>query len=223
MSYSSEFKEYLKTVENKKPCCERAFEQGINLLPVESLCEKDRAAWLRGAFVACGSITDPEKQYYLSFSTSKEGLELIGSVLEYCDIAPSGGTRRGSPILYLRDSAKLEDFFAFIGAAKYSLSLMELKVIKELSADANRFRNAYCANAAKAIDAGNTQIQAINKLISQKKLHLMSPDLVETAKLRLKYPDYSLEQLRMLFSPPITKSGLNHRLKKIVDAAKENV
>jgi len=222
MSYSSELKEYLAAVENKRQCCKAAYDAGINLRELSPCCDKDTGAWLRGAFVACGSMTDPKNQYYLSFGTSEERLKLISDVLNACGIAPSRGTRRGQPILYLRDSTKIEDFISAAGAVKYTLALMELKIIKEMSAAANRLTNADMANCSKTADASAKQVAAINKLMKTKKLPKLSKQLIETAEIRLKYPELSLDELKDMFPTPITKSGLNHRLKRLMDAADED-
>ncbi len=222
MSYSSELKEYLAAIENKRPCCQSAYDAGINLRELTVECDKDVGAWLRGAFVACGSMTDPKNQYYLSFGTSEKRLRLISEALNSCGISPSRGTRRGQPILYLRDSTKIEDFISAAGAVKYTLALMELKVIKEMSAAANRLTNADMANCSKTADASAKQIAAINKLINTKKLSKLSKQLVETAEIRLKYPELSLDELKNMFETPITKSGLNHRLQRLMDAAEED-
>lgn len=219
MSYSKELKEYLFTLENKKECCAEAFDAGINLRAADAHCERDAAAWLRGAFIACGSMTDPTSNYYLSFQTSGAGLELIEKALTECGISPSKGIRRKSPILYLRDSTKIEDFMAVIGGVTYSLALMELKVIKEMSADANRRTNADMANYSKAADASARQVAAIKKLQKTKKLHLLSAELIETAEIRLKNPELTLEELKDMFPTPITKSGLNHRLRRLTEEA----
>lgn len=219
MSYSKELKEYFFTLENKKSCCAKAFDAGINLRKGDFICERDAGAWLRGAFIACGSMTDPKSSYYISFQTSPEGLMLIEDAFYECGITPSKGKRRGAPILYLRDSTKIEDFMAVTGAVKYSLSLMELKVIKEMSADANRRTNADMANYSKAADASARQVAAIKRLQKSKKLGLLSAELIETAELRLKYPELTLDELKDMFPTPITKSGLNHRLRRLTEEA----
>ncbi len=219
MSYSSELKESLFQIQNKKDCCVRAFDDGINLKKASPKCSHDMGVWLRGAFIACGSMANPEKQYYICFRTFESGLKLIEEMLEENGISPSHGARRNQPILYLRDSEKIEDFVSIIGATKHSLDLMEHKVIKEMSADANRRTNADVANFSKQAGASAKQIAAINKLISTKKLQLLSAELIETAEIRLANPDISLDELKNIFPTPITKSGLNHRLRRLVDEA----
>ena len=219
MSYSQELKQYLRTIDEKKPCCAASYNSGINLIANSAVCERDTGAWLRGAFIASGSMTDPAKHYHLSFTAAPEALDLIESALDTAGISASHGSRRGQAILYLRDSAKIEDFMAVIGAVKYTLALMEHKVMKELSADANRQANADVANCAKLADASARQLAAINRLVAMKQYARLPAELRETAELRLAHPDLSLEELRKVSPTPITKSGLNHRLRRIVEAA----
>lgn len=219
MSYSTDLKTYLTAIETKRQCCRDAYECGVNLRPYESACAQDTGAWLRGAFVACGTMSDPAKQYYICFRTKSEALALIREILESEGIPPSDGVWRHQQILYLRDSSKIEDFMALIGASRYSLQLMELKVIKGMSADANRRTNADLANCSRAADASARQVAAIKKLIKTKKLQLLSAELVETAEIRLQYPEMSLDELKNMFPTPITKSGLNHRLHRLTEEA----
>ncbi|MDD6300649.1 MAG: DNA-binding protein WhiA [Ruminococcus sp.] len=219
MSYSTDLKTHLTAIETKRQCCRDAYECGVNLRPYESVCAQDTGAWLRGAFVACGTMSDPAKQYYICFRTKSEALALIREILESEGIPPSDGVWRHQQILYLRDSSKIEDFMALIGASRYSLQLMELKVIKGMSADANRRTNADLANCSRAADASARQVAAIKKLIKTKKLQLLSAELVETAEIRLQYPEMSLDELKNMFPTPITKSGLNHRLHRLTEEA----
>lgn len=221
MAYSTEFKRYCMGIKNKDRDVEAAFEDGINL-HTSDISKNDLAgAYLRGAFIACGSITDPEKHYFLSFTADEQQLDNIKQMLELVDIIPSDGVRKGQPILYLRDSTKIEDFLSVIGATVYTLRLMEIKVSKEMNAGENRKSNAYCANYDKTVSASAIQIKAIRWLKKHKHYELLSDELKKTASLRERFPDLSLDELRQKFEPPLTKSGLNHRLKKVIQIYNE--
>ncbi|MEG1742932.1 MAG: DNA-binding protein WhiA [Clostridia bacterium] len=217
MSYSSDFKKYCSEIEIKKTCCRIAYEDGLELRKPRIHDDCDIGAYIRGAFVACGSITDPNKHYYISFSADQKSLSYIKGSLAAIGIEPADGMRKGNPILYLRDSTKIEDFLSLTGATKYTLELINIKIKKDLRAVANRQTNADFANFDKAASAATIQINAINKLKKQKNFHNLSDELKNTANIRIKYPELSLSELKDKFCPPISKSGLNHRLNKIIE------
>lgn len=219
MSYSSELKEYLENIEIKKKCCQSAYDAGKIMAEAEYVCESDPHCYLRGLFVGYGSMTDPEKQYLVSFP--EEVCDVAEDVMVQCGLFPLRTTRRGKNVVYLRESDAICDFLTIIGASKYSLEMMEIIVVKSIKRAANRKNNAEFANLDKTATAAAEVCDAIDVLRSHKDYAKLPEALRETAELRKEYPELSLDELREKHSTPISKSGLNHRLKKIVELSKK--
>lgn len=219
MSYSSELKEYLENIEIKKNCCRLSYEAGKGLEDVGYKCESDAYCYLRGLFVGYGTMTDPEKQYLVSFTG--ECADVAEDVLTECGLFPLRTKRKGKDVVYLRESDAICDFLTVIGASKYSLDLMELIVVKSLKKAENRKTNAEFANLDKTATASAEVCDAIDVLKSHKDYAKLPEALRETAELRKANPELSLDELRELHGTPISKSGLNHRLKKLVELSKK--
>ena len=219
MSYSSDLKEYLENIEIKKQCCVSAYEAGKTAAESGNVCENDPHCYLRGLFVGYGSITDPKKQYLVSFP--EKVCDVAEDVMIQCGLFPLRTTRRGKEVVYLRESDAICDFLTVIGASKYSLELMETVVYKSVKCDANRRINAEIANLDKTATAAAEVCDAIDVLRSHKDYAKLPESLRETAVLRKEYPELSLDELREKHSMPISKSGLNHRLKKLVELSKK--
>ncbi len=230
MSYSSELKTYLLGIENKKDCCDAAFRAGLKLMPFDGrggvafcekdnggavFCEKDNGCYLRGVFIACGSMTDPDKQYYVSFTG--EGVAAAGKALSACGITPLFGVKKSKPMVYLRESEAISDFLAAVGASKNALGLLEIGVINSMKREANRKNNADLANLDKTATASAEVRNAIAAIMRHKDYKKLPDPLKETARLRLENPSLTLDELRLLHSAPISKSGLYHRLKKLAE------
>lgn len=219
MSYSDELKAHFNGTEIKKSCCKAAFAAGKSLADHINICDNDAGCYLRGVFVAHGSMTDPKKQFYLSFDPASS--EIAARALEECNIAPLWGTRRGEKIVYLRETDSISDFLTVTGAPHFALELLELSVLKTMKRDANRRSNAEFANMDKTATASASQCEAIMLLKKHRDFAKLPEQLRETAELRLKYPELSLDALRAMHSAPISKSGLNHRLQQISDRAEK--
>lgn len=188
-----------------------------------ALLEEDccRAAFLRGAFFAGGSVTDPGKRYHLELSTSHAPVSRETEVLlRECGFPPKSLARNGSFINYCKQSRQIEDFLTFIGAPSASMRVMNAKLEKDLRNSANRRANCDTANVDKAVEAAQEQLEAIRKLRTAERLETLSDKLQQTAALRLEYPELSLSELAEEFDPPVTKSCLNHRLRKLTELAK---
>ena len=181
-----------------------------------------RSAFLRGAFLSGGSVSAPDKSYHLELRTShiSVGKEVVTLLLDM-EMRPSSMMRRGYYIIYLKDSERIEDFLTLIGAPLSSMALMEHKVEKDMRNAVNRQVNCDAANAGRAVIASAAQIEAIKMLISTGRLSQLSPTLRETAEIRLANPELSLSDLIALYTPPISKPGLSHRLKKLIELSKE--
>lgn len=178
--------------------------------------EKNAKAYLRGAFLAGGSIVDPEKSYHMEIvlSGQEEGkyLEFVGKKL---DLAFKKTNRKDDKVFYLKDSELISDFLVDVGADRAMLSLENIKIKKEVKNDINRQANAETANYDKQIKASAEQIQYIDKIASKVGLDKIPETLSELAYARLKNPEASLKELGELLTPKLGKSGVNHRLKKL--------
>ena len=178
------------------------------------------AAFLRGVFLTGGSVTDPEKVYHLEMSTPhiSLGREVL-TLLREAGFTPKTTTRAGHSVLYLRASEQIEDFLTTIGAPQAALRLMETKVEKDLRNRVNRKVNCETANLSKTVAAAMRQTEAIERLRETKHWETLPPELRETAELRLAYPEEPLTELCARFCPPLGRSGLNHRLRKLMELA----
>jgi DNA-binding protein WhiA len=219
LSFTSEIKEYLQSIQEKHACCRNAFGDGLEGRELLQECPKDTACFIRGVFVRSGFISPPGGSFNLTMTFPDDYAFYINALLEDAGLEAKIGKRMNKLVLYYKESEKIEDFLAFIGASKYSLILMEQKVINELRGNANRIRNAETANLDRMARAAAEQCEAINLLIAKKEYSKLPAELKECADLRLANPDMSLDELRGLFSQPISKSGLNHRIAKLTELA----
>lgn len=198
-------------------------EDSVTLHINYALLENDccRTAFLRGAFLAGGSVTDPEKRYHLEMVTGhfKVSRECCNLLLEL-GFAPKETSRTGSSILYFKQSDAIEDLLTLIGAPVSAMAVMEAKLEKDMKNKVNRIVNCDSANMGKVVEAAQAQIAAIRCLQERQTLETLSEALQQTAQLRLKNPDAKLEELAALSDPPVSKSAMNHRLRKLVELAK---
>ena len=221
MSFCSEIKDWLSVQKEKRDCCREAFLCGFEHKPFEPVCDNDERMLLRGLFVSSGNITDPAKGYNLTLTFGDEYMDYIYRLLCSMDIEPKAVKRGNEYLLYYKESEKIEDFLTAVGAGKFALELMETKVIKETRSNINRLNNADIANMLRAAQASAEQTEAIRLLKENGELSHLSDSIRETAELRLKYPDINLTELCKKHSSPISKSGLYHRLARLV-ALSEN-
>lgn len=179
-----------------------------------------RTAFFRGAFLAGGSVTDPQKDYHLELTTTHLSVnrELL-TLLREAGFTPKAAQRGGSYMAYFKQSEAVADFLTAIGAPLAAMELMNAKAEKDLRGGVNRRVNCDAANLGKAVDAAQEQLSAIRRLAERISLTELPPKLSEAARLRLENPDLTLTELAALCQPPITKSSLSHRLKKIADLA----
>jgi len=181
------------------------------------------AEFLRSEFLRRGSVINPEKSYHLEFvahyvQLSKKLLNAIHDLGFDCKYAE----RKGSHIVYLKDSEQIADLLTFMGAPIASMDITNVKIEKELRNDLNRAVNAESANLDKTISASMRLLSDIKKIESSIGLENLPPELCEAAKLRKKHKDISIAELGQKLTPPLTKSGVNHRLRKI-SAIAENL
>ena len=180
------------------------------------------ASFLRGAFLGAGVCADPAKGYHLELSSSHGPFvrELLLRVSEL-SFAPRLSRRGQEYLLYLKESEHIEDFLTFIGAPRSAVRIMEEKVVKECRNRANRQNNCDISNIRRTVNAAEAQNRAIRALSDRGLLTNLPDALRETADKRLSFPDDSLSDLCGRFEPPLTKSCLNHRLRKLMALAKE--
>ena len=198
-------------------------EQSLVLHINFALLEEDccRASFLRGVFFAGGSITDPLKRYHLELTTSHaQASRELEVLLRECGYPPKSLSRSGSFITYFKQSDQIEDFLTLIGAPVAAMKIMSAKLEKDLRNSVNRRINCDRANVDKAIEAAQEQLEAIRRLRAADRLDQLPEKLRQTAALREANPEMTLSELAGEFDPPVTKSCLNHRLRKILELSK---
>ena len=194
----------------------RMLAHHVNLGVLEEEC--CRRSYIRGAFLAGGAITNPEKSYHLElvtdhFNVSRETYSLL---LEM-GFSPKETARGGNYISYFKQSSAIEDFLTLIGAPLHAMELMSAKIEKDMRNSVNRKVNCDTANVSKTVDASAAQIEAIERIETAGAFTSLSEKLKQTARLRMHYPELSIKELADISTPPVTKSCMNHRLRKLVE------
>lgn len=192
-----------------------------NLRNIEELeTEEEKKALIRGTFLGSGSINEPTKKYHLEILLKdKDVAQYIQNILKSFNIKAK--ILEMNNTIYIKEGEEISKFLAFIGAQKAVLKYEEIRVMREIRNNVNRQVNCETANLNKTISASVMQIEAINYLKKIKKYEELPTNLQEIAELRLEYPEMSLKDLGSLLENPLGKSGVNHRLKKIIEIADE--
>ena len=186
----------------KKPCCKKAY--------------------LRGVFLGGGSISDPEKTYHLELVTNNEEYaESIKKLINSYNLNAKVVNRKGNYVVYLKEGEQIVDFLNIIGAHKALFSLENVRINKEIRNNVNRIVNCETANLSKIVNASVRQINNIELVRQRIGFDNIPESLAEIAEMRLKYPDASLKEMGEMMSPPIGKSGINHRLRKLDEIAEK--
>ena len=193
----------------------------VNLGVLEEEC--CRLSFLRGAFLAGGSVTSPAKSYHMElitghYSVSRE----VETLLREMGYKPGSLNRKGNYVLYFKHSEQIEDLLTALGAPMAAMEIMNTKVEKDVLNGVNRRLNCDEANLDKTVEAAQRQLRAIRLLREAGGLDNLPPKLREAAFLREQNPELNLSQLAALSDPPVTKSTLNYRLKKIMELVNEN-
>ena len=180
------------------------------------------SAFIRGAFMACGNINDPEKEYRAEFNIKDEKAadELLSLLLDL-GIALKKVKITGGVRLYTKDSVAIEDLLTLIGAGRKTLDIIDTKIMKSVKNNINRARNCDNANISKTVEASIKQRTAIDFLEKADRLYSLPQELLTAALLRKENPDLTLKELCSKSSEPLTVSGLNHRLNKIISIYEE--
>ena len=184
--------------------------------------DETKRAYIRGAFLGGGSISNPEKTYHLEFVTHSEEY-----ANELCKLINSFGLnskviqRKNSHIIYIKEGEQIVDLLNILGAHTCLLELENIRIKKEMRNNVNRLVNCETANLSKTVNAAVRQVESIELIKSSVGLQRLPKNLQEIAELRLQYPEESLKELGEMLDPPIGKSGVNHRLRKIEKIAEE--
>ena len=193
----------------------------VNLPVLEEECCK--AAFLKGAFLAGGSVTDPAKGYHMEVTTTHAAVarEVYVLIHEVIGFETKIAGRAGAQVLYLKQSELISDFLTYLGAPVASMGIMEARLEKELNNKVNRRCNCDDANTSKVVEAAQEQLVAIRTLRHAGVLDKIPGKLKEAALAREENPEASLSELAALMEPPITKPAMNNRMKKLMQYAKE--
>lgn len=184
--------------------------------------EENARTYLRGAFLGGGSVTNPIKAYHFEIVVpSSEDIDLLLTILKDAEIDAKVGTRRDMPLLYIKDSEMISNILVYIGAPQAMLKLEDAKAMKDLRNDINRKVNAETANMDKQLDASFRQMKAIRYIAENGGLEQLPDSLIDVAHVRLEHPQANLKQLGELMEPPLSKSGVSHRLRKITSYAED--
>lgn len=183
-------------------------------------CPQCKSYFWQGVFLASGRVTNPLKQYCLEFS-SRENTDRLCRVLSDNGLTPRISEKPGETVIYFKRSEQIEDFFALAGMNQTVFAFMDAKMQNELRNNVNRIRNCETNNIDKAVSSSMHQVELINELMRRGLISQLPDELEITARMRAKHSDLSLSQLAALITPPITKPGLSHRLKKITELAEK--
>ncbi len=183
---------------------------------------EEAKAIVRGSFMGAGSITNPKTKYHLEIVfQNEENAAKVNTILNYYNINSKILKRNNKYIIYLKDGEDISSFLAFIGANSSVLQFEENRVIRDVRNNVNRIVNCETANLNKVINASVKQVNDIKLLKKMNKFKDLKDGEKELAELRLKNPEASLTELGKMLEKPISKSGVNHRMKAIEEKANE--
>ena len=194
----------------------KTIERIINKIEIEEIENEELKALIRGIFLGSGSISNPENSYHLEYEV--KNIEEVKEILEKTGIKFKIMKNK----IYVKEGEEISKFLAYIGANKSVLRFEEIRVKRDMNNKVNRLVNCKTANLNKVINASVEQISAIKKLKETGEFEKLDDLLKEIANLRLENPEMSLIELGQNLQKPIGKSGVNYRLKKIIDLSKEN-
>lgn len=200
--------------ENAQDCIERRIYPPV----VSSIC--CRRAFIRGAFIAAGSVSDPEKNYHLEFVLGERSMaEQLRELINSFELDAKMVERKEHFVVYLKEGEQIVDLLNVMGAPLALMDLENVRIVKEVRNDVNRRVNCETANLNKVVGAAVKQLEDIAYIEKTIGLSNLPEQLEEMARIRLEYPDKSLKELGSYFMTPVGKSGVNHRLRKISSIA----
>ena len=236
ISFSTIIKEQLRAEEIRRKCCRRMYTDilaldsqpselipdALNTIVQKCRCENCAPVCIRALFLLFGSMTDPAKSYHLDFTVkTAEERDILHQILSDVGLDFRETMRAGKYVLYIKDSAAIEDFLVFIGAQAAAFELMNKKIEREFRNSVNRQVNCDTANIEKQLASAKKYIEAVQYLIDNGSIDRLSPELKNTALLRMENEQLNLADLGQLVNPPVSKSGMKHRLEKILAFANE--
>lgn len=195
----------------------------VSTIPKKLVAKQDgKRAYLRGAFLGSGSISDPTKMYHLEFSTVNIDIsENLKKILNSYKLNAKIVARKNTNVVYIKESEHITDLLNLMGAYNALMHLEDVKIKKQMRNDVNRLVNCETANLNKTVETSMRQIDCINYVIEKCGIDYLPENLHEIALLRIENPDMSLKELGEIMEKPLGKSGVNHRLKKIELIAEE--
>ncbi len=189
----------------------------------EKLDEKNEKSLVKGVFLGAGSINNPDNKYHLEIRFSNhENEEIVLEILKKYNINFKKLDSQKNKSIYIKEGEEISKFLAFIGANKAVMKFEDIRVQRQMRGKVNRLVNCKAANLNKTLNASVEQIDAIRKLQQNGKFNKLEDNLKEIANLRLENPDMPLLELGKLLKNPVGKSGVNYRLKKIIEIANED-
>ena len=190
-----------------------------SLVTQQSCCKR---AFIRGAFLASGSISDPEKGYHFEIvCPDRQKAEQLQELIRSFQIDAKIVLRKKSYVVYVKEGAQIVDILAVMEANVALMNLENIRILKEMRNSVNRKVNCETANINKTVSAAVKQIEDIKLIESRMGFQSLTEGLAETAELRLQYPEATLKELGMMLNPQVGKSGVNHRLRKLSEIADE--
>jgi DNA-binding protein WhiA len=182
-----------------------------------------RRSYLRGAFLGCGSVSGPESSYHMELAVGNEklGRDLAALINSFAGLRAKLNQRKQAWLVYLKESDQIADFLALIGAHSSLLEFENTRVLKGMKNQVNRLVNCETANLEKTVVAAFRQAKGIRLIDERVGLEALNPSLAQIARLRLAHPEANLKELGELMTPPVGKSGVNHRLRKIEEIAEQ--
>lgn len=221
MSFSLKVKQELETISRKdftlKTKAGKMSHKGLKYAQ-----ELEKRSEIRNAFLQSGSISDPEKFYHLEivFCSECEAVR-IRSLMEDFGLEGKIVERKGHYVVYLKEGAQIADMLRVMEAPLALMEFENIRIVKEMRNSINRQVNCEAANLGKTISAAVKQVEDIHYISSRGGLEGLPESLAETARMRLEYPEATLKELGELMDPPLGKSGVNHRLKKLSQLAED--
>ena len=184
--------------------------------------DTDTGIFLRGVFLSCGTVSVQKAGYHLELSVHTQNkCDQLYNLIHEQGMKINCSSRRGVPFLYSKDSENIADFLTFIGAMQNSMEIMNIKIYKEFRSNINRVVNCEAANIDKTVKASTRQIEDIKYIAEHGEFDKLPSELREIASLRIENPDVSLSELGKMLDPPISRSGVNHRLERLKKIAEE--
>ncbi len=204
--------------------CRLSAEEGSLRLTDELVIQKEccKRAFLRGAFLASGSVSDPVKTYHFEIvCANAQKADLLCDILSHFEIAARVVRRKQHLVVYIKDSTQVMDVLGLIGATDSMMKMQNVQILKSIRNQANRSVNCDTANIRKALRAADRQISDIRLLQEAGAFEDLPESLREIAQLRITFPEATLADLGEMLDEPVGKSGVNHRLKKIAKIAEK--